>query len=67
MFSMLPCDRLTNNPRIEYQPEDTQVSTTGDTYVPSLEVFYLGARGRYDQLFGKKTERKENKGAMTSH
>ena len=52
---------------MEYQPEDTQVSTAGDTYVPSLEVLYLGARGRYDGFFSKKTERIENKCAMTSH
>ena len=27
---------------MEYQPEDTQVSTTGDIYVPSLDALYIG-------------------------
>ena len=45
MFGVLPCDRLTNNQRMEYQPEDTQVSTArGCMYVPSLDVLYLGLR-----------------------
>ena len=51
---------------MEYQPEDTQISREGYTYVPSLNVL-LGARGRYNRFFSMKTERKQNKRPMTSH
>ena len=42
MFRMSPSDRINNNQRIECQPEDIQLSTAGDWYVPSLGALYLG-------------------------
>ena len=42
---------------MEYQPEDTQASTAGDTYVLPLDALYFGARGHHGQFFGMKTEK----------